>query len=476
MGEETAPVRQGDVLAGKYRVERVLGVGGMGVVVAATHLQLDQRVALKFLLPSALALPEVVARFAREARAAAKIQSEHVARVIDVGTLPAESGRIASPYMVMEFLEGEDLAEVLASHNASGKRLGFDEVARWILEACEALAEAHAAGIVHRDLKPANLFLARRTGAGAVVKVLDFGISKLTAEGEGGLTKTSALIGSPLYMSPEQLVSAKGVDARSDIWALGVVMYELLGARPPFLGETMPEIVARIMHVPLESLQKVRPDCPSALVAVVTRCLEKDAGARFQNVLELASALAPFAPERDAMISVERISRVLGVAPAPVTRATHPVSAPAAAMTAGAFTSAPDEPKRKAPLAVVGAFGVLLVVVAVVAVRTEGPAGAKPAPKPEETLPPKAEETPPKASSSAVPSASATAVPEPATKGSASMVKPSVAIAPKLGPKASISAAVAPSVAPSVAPPAAAPAASVAPPPPPKNPLDMAPK
>jgi serine/threonine-protein kinase len=201
------PVQEGEVLAGKYRVERVLGVGGMGVVVSALHLQLDERVALKFLLPEALANPEAVARFAREARAAVKIKSVHVARVSDVGTL--ETG---APYMVMEFLHGQDLSAVLRDRGP----LPYPDAVEFVLQACEALSEAHALGIVHRDLKPANLFLITAADGSPCVKVLDFGISKLTSpsasDPDYAMTKTQAVMGSPLYMSPEQMTSSRGVD------------------------------------------------------------------------------------------------------------------------------------------------------------------------------------------------------------------------------------------------------------------------
>ncbi|HEY3664483.1 MAG TPA: serine/threonine-protein kinase, partial [Polyangiaceae bacterium] len=212
-------VREGDVLAGKFRIERVLGQGAMGVVVAATHIQLDERVALKFLLPEALANADAVARFAREARAAVKIKSEHVVRVSDVGTL--ESG---SPYMVMEYLQGQDLSEWMTNHGT----LNVSDAVEFLLQACEALAEAHALGIVHRDLKPANLFVTARRDGTPCIKVLDFGISKFTAPGSNlNMTKTSTIMGSPLYMSPEQLSSTRTVDARTDIWALGVILFEL---------------------------------------------------------------------------------------------------------------------------------------------------------------------------------------------------------------------------------------------------------
>jgi serine/threonine-protein kinase len=277
----------------------------MGIVVAAHHLQLDEKVALKFLLPEVVQNQEAMGRFQREARAAAKIKSEHVARVIDVGVL--DSG---SPYMVMEYLEGTDLARWLTERGP----LPQEQAVGFLLEACEALAEAHVLGIIHRDLKPANLFLANRPSGQPCVKVLDFGISKLGGSlGDASLTKTSALMGSPYYMSPEQMASSKAVDARSDIWALGVVLYELLGGRPPFAGETLTALVAAVLQRPPEPLRNARPDLPPGLLAVVDRCLAKDAGARYSNVAELAAALAPYGPPRLAEISVERVSHVLGM-------------------------------------------------------------------------------------------------------------------------------------------------------------------
>jgi serine/threonine-protein kinase len=214
--EVVTAVRVGDVLSGKYRVERVLGTGGMGVVVAAHHLQLDERVAIKFLLPEGLKNAEALARFEREARAAVKIKNEHVARTIDVGKL--ENG---APYIVMEFLEGSDLASLLRARGA----LAIDETVEYVLQASEAIAEAHALGIIHRDLKLENLFVVRRADGLMSVKVLDFGISKVTGmAGSGrdvGMTRTSTIMGSPLYMSPEQLHSTRDVDTRTDIWANG---------------------------------------------------------------------------------------------------------------------------------------------------------------------------------------------------------------------------------------------------------------
>ncbi|MFZ5891001.1 MAG: serine/threonine-protein kinase [Myxococcota bacterium] len=201
------PIEEGQLVAGKYRIERVIGSGAMGVVVAAWHVELAQRVAVKFVRPEAMGVRDAEERFRREARAAARIRSEHVGRVMDVGTI---DGGI--PYMVMEFLEGQDLADEMLRRGP----LPVPEAVSYVLEAIEALAEAHTAGIVHRDLKPANLFLARRADGTRIVKILDFGVSKATGTrpGDMALTQHAAMIGSPLYMSPEQMRSARDVDAR----------------------------------------------------------------------------------------------------------------------------------------------------------------------------------------------------------------------------------------------------------------------
>jgi serine/threonine-protein kinase len=297
-------LKPGEIVGGKYRIERVLGEGGMGVVVSATHVHLDERVALKFLLPEVLNNPEAVARFGREARAAVKIKSEHVARVTDVGSL--ESG---APFMVMEFLTGADLSARLRDHG----RLEIAEAVELVLQACEALAEAHALGIVHRDLKPANLFLTHRPDGSASIKVLDFGISKATGAGMS-MTRTSAVMGSPLYMSPEQMTSARDVDVRTDVWAVGVILYELISGRVPFEGSSLPHLFSVILQQPPPSLVGLRPDVPRELETVIFRCLEKDRNQRFSNIAELAGSLQPFAPETSRR-SVERVSRVLGVQP-----------------------------------------------------------------------------------------------------------------------------------------------------------------
>ena len=303
--EKLTEVSPGELLAGTYRIERVLGQGGMGIVVSATHLQLDQRVALKFLLPNAVQHKETVERFAREARAAVRIRSEHVARVIDVGTL--ENG---APYMVMEYLEGKDLSRQVTEHGP----FPIPEAAMLLLQACEALAEAHSLGIVHRDLKPANLFLTHRRDGSVCVKILDFGISKLTTPGTGpgfDMTGTTTVMGSPYYMSPEQMRSTRNVDMRTDIWALGVILYEIVSGHVPFDAETMPQLCGMVLQESPPPLERFRPNTPTRFEAVILRCLEKDPQRRYQNVGELASALAEFAP-KDAYRSVERANRLSG--------------------------------------------------------------------------------------------------------------------------------------------------------------------
>ncbi|MEJ7733265.1 MAG: protein kinase [Polyangiaceae bacterium] len=305
--QQASPVATGEVIAGKYRVERVLGIGGMGVVVAATHLQLEQRVALKFLRAEARDNDEVVERFTREARAAAKISSEHVGRVIDVGQL--ESGEL---FMVMEHLEGHDLSSVLTTEG----RLPFARAVDYVLQACEAVAEAHVHGIVHRDLKPANLFLARRVDGTEVIKVLDFGISKITQHRSGDasitdpkLTNPTAVMGSPLYMSPEQMHSSMRVDARSDIWALGIILYELVSGKTPFEAETIPLIHAAILHNAPPPLRERAVNAPARFEQIVQRCLEKDPAGRYQEIVDLVAALAPLS-SRQGRISLGKVGRL----------------------------------------------------------------------------------------------------------------------------------------------------------------------
>jgi serine/threonine-protein kinase len=306
-----SPVREGEVLAGKYRVERVLGMGGMGVVVAATHLDLLELRALKFMLPTALDNAEAVERFLREARAAARLRNEHVAKIHDVGYL--DNG---APYMVMEYLAGADLGSVLKQRGP----LPAPEVALYAIQACSALAEAHTSGIIHRDLKPANLFLTQRPDGSPCIKVLDFGISKVTGAGSDyEMTQTHAVLGSPHYMSPEQMRSARNVDARSDVWSLGVILYKLTTGKAPFRGQNITELISAVLEGAPPPPSQLRAGLPAGLDAVIARCLLRKPEARYQSVNELAAALVPFAPA-GAGAAPDPMARLLASV-APATRA-----------------------------------------------------------------------------------------------------------------------------------------------------------
>ncbi len=349
-------VQIGEVIRGKYKVERIIGEGGMGVVVLATHLALDRHVAIKLLNAKSSESEEALERFTREARAAARIQSEHVGRVVDVDTLPS-----GAPFIVMEFLEGNDLAGELRD----GRKLTPSVAVTYVLQACEAVAEAHAAGIVHRDLKPANLFLARTSSGATTIKVLDFGISKITRREAGAditankaLTNPTSMLGSPLYMSPEQMKASTEVDARTDVWSLGVILYEAVTGRSPFDARTIPMICAAVLSQ--EPAPFDDPSIPEALEKVVRRCLEKDSSKRFRDVAHFVRALAPFAPEQ-AALTLERITKLRDDRGLP---ASSPASLPPAASKEGSLTITswgerpPKEPRRKWPLV----FVVTLVV------------------------------------------------------------------------------------------------------------------
>ncbi len=285
--EVKAPVSEGDMLAGKYRVDRILGAGGMGIVVAATHAELDQKVAIKFLLPHMVENSDLVRRFMREGRLAGKLKSEHVAKVIDVGRL--DDG---APYMVLEYLDGKDLSEVLKEQGP----LPVHIAVMFILQAIEAIAEAHATKLIHRDLKPQNLFLTHRVNGEPLVKVLDFGISKALEEAsaEFALTRSQSLLGSPLYMSPEQMRSSKAVDERSDIWSIGVLLHELLTNRHPFEADTIPGLVFQVTMEDPTPIRTHRPEVDPALELVIGKCLKKSKDERYANLAELAKDLEPF--------------------------------------------------------------------------------------------------------------------------------------------------------------------------------------
>nr|HEX4314666.1 serine/threonine-protein kinase [Kofleriaceae bacterium] len=292
-------VEIGQVFLGKYRVDAILGQGGMGVVAQCHHLQLDERVAIKMLRPDVLSDQDAVQRFIREAQAAAKLKSEYVARVSDVGSF--ETG---VPYMVMEFLDGLDLGQMLEDGK---KTIGVPLAVELGLQACEALCEAHSLGIVHRDVKPTNLFVIWRADK-PQVKVLDFGISKSASATDLKLTQTQSLLGTPAYMSPEQMRSAREVDSRTDIWSLGTVLYEAIEGRRPFEAESFSEMVVKVSMEPPTPMR----NAPIALQQVILRCLCKQPDQRFSTMADLGRELIPFAQDpHAAQMLVERMHRIL---------------------------------------------------------------------------------------------------------------------------------------------------------------------
>ena len=300
----SAPVREGEVVAGKYIVGRLLGVGGMGVVFEGRDTGLERRVALKVLLPRLVTSPTAAQRFVNEARAATRITSEHVVKLLEIATL-----RDSTPLLVMEYLEGKDLRVLLREGGPLEPQVAVD----YLLQALQAVAEGHMHGIVHRDLKPGNLFLTERADGTPLIKVLDFGIAKTLESGRPAdfrLTSSEDVqLGSPTYMPPEQFRNPRDVDARADIWALGVTLYELISGRVPFQGVTYPELVSQVLSGAPESLKSALAgvSLPAGLAKIVGKCLEKERDKRYLNAVELAVALAPFGSE-DARLSLTRVS------------------------------------------------------------------------------------------------------------------------------------------------------------------------
>jgi len=312
----------GSVLVGKYRLERQLGRGGVGVVYEAEHLKLKQRVAVKLLASEMHEYPDMVERFEREARAMARLGGPHVARVIDV-----DQTAEGAAFMVMELLHGHDLQVEVKERG----RLPVSEAVHWVRQACEGMIEVHAAGVVHRDLKPANLFLVELPSGERTLKIMDFGISKIAGEAIE-VTHTTVSLGTPAYMSPEQVRSAKHIDSRSDIWSLGVILYRLLSGKLPFHGTGSTGMAIAIVNEPPVPLAEVAPDVPPALLAVVARAMSKNRDERFSTVQELSAALVPFEAAH---------------ATAPMLAA--PMSQPAPAAFAAPPTSHPPKPPSVAP-------------------------------------------------------------------------------------------------------------------------------
>ena len=278
---------RGDVIASKYRLDRVVGVGGMGVVVEAQHLELEQAVAVKLLRPTRMT-DDNRERFRREAQAAFRLTSEHAVRILDLG----QHGETL--YMAMELLDGSDFGQILEAHG----RLPVAAAVGYVLQVCEAVAEAHAVGVVHRDLKPENLFLCTRADGTPCVKVLDFGLAKLRGGGgsRASLTRVNRGMGTPHYMAPEQWLSARDVGPGADIWAIGVILFQLIGGAKPFDDEDEGALCQSVLFGAPTDIDRFVPNPPPGLTEVIMRCLEKKPQHRYLTVGELAGALLPFAP------------------------------------------------------------------------------------------------------------------------------------------------------------------------------------
>lgn len=389
------PFVSGEIIADKYEVIDLIGVGGVGFVVAANHIELGEKVALKFLRPEMLIREDIVARFAQEALAAVRIKNEHVARVFDVGTLPN-----GHPFIVMEFLEGRDLYEIVQQDGPQPVKTAID----YVLQACEALADAHSRGIVHRDVKPENLFLIQRSEGIELIKVLDFGISKLALTGSAirskvPLVRTMLPMGSPVYMSPEQIRASKDIDLRTDIWSMGCVLHELLTGNPAFDAPSLTQLSATILEEHPPKISEVRAVVPREIDAIVAKCLEKSPEKRYQNMAELALALYPYGPRR-SRLSAERCCKLLKVEGSSHSEFELPSARPPGweTLPSGAYPAIRDpsrstaangipsedretlivqmKPNRKGLMLGLGA-GVLAILLAVAAVVTQSKDGAE---------------------------------------------------------------------------------------------------
>jgi serine/threonine-protein kinase len=317
----------GETIAGKYLLLRMLGRGGVGVVFEAEHLKLRQTVAIKVLAAEMIAQPAMVERFEREARAMAMLASPRVTRVTDVDVTPE-----GIPFLVMEYLKGRDLQSELKERGA----LPTHEAVSWVREACAGMSVVHAAGVVHRDLKPANLFIV--DGPPRSLKIMDFGISKISGD-DHEMTMTTTSLGTPAYMSPEQVRSAKHIDVRSDVWSLGVILYRALAGKLPFAGSGSTGMAVAIATEEPAPIEQWRPDLPPGLVAIVRRTLQKDPNARFPTVQALADALAPF-------------EQPTGAPPIVTAPASMPGSEPTLASVSHTSSSSQPRRSRALPIAI----------------------------------------------------------------------------------------------------------------------------
>jgi serine/threonine-protein kinase len=379
---------------GNYVVKEKIGAGGMGTVYMCEHPLIRRRAALKVLHPEHAAQEETVERFFHEATAATEIGHENIVEVYDFGRLPDPSGGPDVVYLMMELLEGESLA-----HRLKHGELSFDETVHILRQCCSALAASHQKGIVHRDLKPENVFLCRRTSDPLFAKIVDFGIAKLLTAPGGGKTRAGTVLGTPLYMSPEQCQGRLDIDGRADVYSLGVMMYEMLTKRLPFGGSSFGQVMLAHLSQPPPPPSSVNPAIPRELEAIVLHCLEKDRAHRFQTMDELDRALespaahaAAYAAMKAARPAVDTApaARTMIVTPQPATPMPTPAPAPLFAPTPGppvavdASVSAPRLGRRVVVGAIAGVLGAAALGSGLwLALRSPGrPAPAPSAPAP----------------------------------------------------------------------------------------------
>jgi hypothetical protein len=282
----------GQIYGEKYRIVRLLGQGSMGAVYEGENVRIRRKVAIKTLHANVAEKGDTLQRFEREAQAAGRIGSKHICEVLDMGDLPD-----GSRYMVMEHLEGVTLQQ----HIRSSGRLKPLEASAILQQLLEGLGGAHTAGIIHRDLKPANVFLVRLPGRPDFVKILDFGVSKFSVlSDEMSMTRTGAVLGTPYYMSPEQAKGARGTDARSDLYAVGVILYECITGQVPFSAETFNELLFRIVLESPPPAESFVPDLPPELAAIIRKSMAREPAERYQTADELKQALAAFSAKAEA--------------------------------------------------------------------------------------------------------------------------------------------------------------------------------